>query len=56
MIYLKIMRGELPLWDRALSTCILAVGIAGMGISAVIDGESIVKYFEGDSTDPCGGV
>lgn len=56
LIYLKIMKGEMPMWDRILSLFILATGLAGMGISAVIDGDSIIKYFQGDSTDPCGSL
>ena len=56
LIYLKIMKGDMPMWDRILSLFILATGLAGMGISAVIDGDSIIKYFQGDSTDPCGSL
>lgn len=53
LIYLKIMRKDMTLRDRVFTVFILLVGIVGMGVSSVVDMNSIINYFEGGDTDPC---
>ena len=53
LIYMKIFGKDLTCFDTMMSLFIFILGMIGMSIATVIDAESIISYFQGNTTDPC---